>query len=149
MHSETKRNDWFPSWIKIEILHLTLLYCIMKFCLYHLNRKLFIPASAPIVRTDIIPPSDTTKRWSHRSKASSSSTDLQALYGPEDNGKRGKGGGRMKRLSMRLDNAYYDNLSSHRPSPFSHSSRIPRTPALIAVSTFDYFDKYLCGWMDF
>ena len=146
MHSETKRNDWFPSWIKIEILHLTLLYCIMKFCLYHLNRKLFIPASAPIVRTDIIPPSDTTKRWSHRSKASSSSTDLHALYGSEDNG---KGGGRMKRLSIRTDNSFYDNVLSFRPLSFSHSSRIPQTPALIAVSTFDYFDKYLCGWMDF
>ena len=118
----------------------------MKFCFYHLNRKLFIPASAPIVRTDIIPPSDTTKRWPYRSKASSSSsTDSEALYASEDNGKgRGGGGGvRMKRLSIRLDNAFYDNLSSHRPLSFSHSSRIPQTPALIAVSTFDYFDKYL------
>ena len=113
----------------------------MKFCLYHLNRKSFIPTSAPIVRTDIIPPSDSTKRWSHRSKASSSSTDLKALYGSEDNG---KGGGRMKRLSIRTDNSFYDNILSFRPLSFSHSSRIPQTPALIAVSTFDYFRKYIC-----
>ena len=104
----------------------------MKFCFYHLNRKFFILASAPIARTDMIPPSDTTKRWSYRSKASSSSsTDLQALHG----------GGMMKRLSIRPDNAFYDNILSFRPLSFSHSSRIPQTPALIAVSTFDYFDK--------
>ena len=86
------------------------------------------------------------KRWSYRSKASSSSsyTNLQSLYGSEDNGKGG-GGGRMKRLSIRSDNAFYDSISLYRPLSFSHSSKIPHPPAAapapIVVRTFAYFNN--------